>query len=275
MGSRDVTASSNDLIHAAKSIVDAKQHEIPGSKHVGITLNAQMLSPVQFRGDIAQLKRILSNLISNAIDAIETTGQIDVSIASDRKLLSINVRDTGRGISSAKVEQLGKAPLSFDKAQGHGLGLYHAFQTVRQFGGEIKIDSAIGTGTTISILLPLTQLPKKIEASSEVFILIDDDAMVRETWKVLAKVHGKTLSVFEDFDSFDQKLSIFTPAQTSVYIDENLGNGISGTSLVPKARALGFTKVYITTGSHSTNNESLTVFGKSPPWMRQRSVNTH
>lgn len=106
------------------------------------------------------LQDILANLISNAIDAstsggeIELSGDLDVSTPT-QPLLELAVSDRGRGIPSEHLEKLVQ-PFFTTKATGTGLGLAIVSRRVEQLGGQLKVESpGIGKGTKVSVLLPL------------------------------------------------------------------------------------------------------------------------
>jgi signal transduction histidine kinase len=104
----------------------------------------------------AQLfKRVLSNVIGNAMEAIPTTGTVSVSIKSNLDRVRIEITDTGKGIPSHLIEtvQFGQ---SYGKQGGQGLGLSHARATVESWSGSLTIDSRDKLGTVVTISLPLS-----------------------------------------------------------------------------------------------------------------------
>jgi len=106
------------------------------------------------------LQRAVSNLVNNAIEAIDTTRCREKSVVvqlvnAGEKSLQLSVIDTGPGITPAHLKRLGKKGASFGKTEGSGLGLYQATQTVRKSGGSLEIESVVGKGTTVKITLPV------------------------------------------------------------------------------------------------------------------------
>ncbi|MBA3015827.1 MAG: PAS domain S-box protein [Desulfobulbaceae bacterium] len=109
--------------------------------------------------DHHQLKQILLNLIHNACLAMERGGAITIRAwekSSDQGLAStvIKISDTGCGIQNAMIEDI-FAPFFTTRENGTGLGLAIAQQIVDSHRGTIMVTSAIGTGTTFTITLPL------------------------------------------------------------------------------------------------------------------------
>jgi signal transduction histidine kinase len=115
--------------------------------------------------DPVQLEQVIMNLVLNAKDAIEDTGEIDLSTrvidtgaasgASGRpgSWVEVSVRDDGCGISPEGREHLFE-PFFTTKERGHGLGLSMADTIVRRLGGSIEVDSKPGEGATFTIRLP-------------------------------------------------------------------------------------------------------------------------
>jgi len=104
--------------------------------------------------DPGPLRQALDNLIRNAIEATPEGGLVTVVAASGGKGHTIEVRDTGAGITAENL------PKVFDlyfttKAHGTGVGLAVTQQIVSAHGGTIEVDSAPGRGTRMTIRLPL------------------------------------------------------------------------------------------------------------------------
>ena len=109
--------------------------------------------------DRAKLRRVLVNLISNAIKFTGRGGEISVRAVREDGEVRVAVSDTGVGIAPEDVARL------FDKYEqarsratrgekGTGLGLYITKQLVELHGGEIKVESELGKGSTFSFTLP-------------------------------------------------------------------------------------------------------------------------
>ncbi|MBS4192191.1 HAMP domain-containing protein [Bacillus sp. FJAT-49705] len=107
-------------------------------------------------GDSLKLMQVLVNLINNARDAVEETGEIGVEVKAEENFVSILVIDNGCGISK---ERLGKIfdPFYTTKpvGKGTGLGLSVCYGIVEEFGGTIEIESKVGIGTTVKVRIPV------------------------------------------------------------------------------------------------------------------------
>ena len=106
-----------------------------------------------------QFRQVLINLINNAADAITPPGTVTISTGMDNKNVIVSVTDTGCGISQ---EQINKIFLPFyttkPVGKGTGLGLSVSYSIIKHFGGDIKVESIPGKGSTFIILLPFTTI---------------------------------------------------------------------------------------------------------------------
>ena len=114
------------------------------------------LQDVQASLDPHGLSRVLSNVINNGIEAMQNLNESKLIlrlIKQDSKL-QIQIQDFGSGISPEIQSQLFLEGSTFGKANGTGMGLFHAKQWVEQSGGVIRIESQKGQGTSVFIELP-------------------------------------------------------------------------------------------------------------------------
>ncbi len=115
---------------------------------------------VRLRGDERKLKQVLLNLLSNAVKFTPPGGRVEVRVACDRAgSLVIGVRDTGIGIAEADLpealEPFGQAGNHAGQSdEGTGLGLPLAKAMIELHGGRLTIDSVLGVGTTVTVVIP-------------------------------------------------------------------------------------------------------------------------
>lgn len=99
---------------------------------------------------------VMENLIKNAVDAMEGVGSITITTGSESNMASIDVSDTGKGMSRKRRKEIFR-PGFTTKKRGWGLGLTLAKRIIEQYhGGRIFVSaSEPGVGTTFRILIPL------------------------------------------------------------------------------------------------------------------------
>jgi signal transduction histidine kinase len=112
---------------------------------------------LELRTDRLRLERILNNLIGNAIKFTDT-GSVRIDVECSQSNVSISVVDTGIGIATDHQERLFEEFFQVqndgrDRQKGFGLGLAICRRLVRQLGGELCVHSALGRGSTFTVVL--------------------------------------------------------------------------------------------------------------------------
>ncbi len=137
-----------------------------GEKPIEFTVDLAEDIPYELYGDKAHVKQIINNLLSNAIKYTDR-GNITFSVKcineSDKCLLMISVKDTGRGITTENLDKLFTKfeRLDIEKnstTEGTGLGLAITKKLVEMLGGRINVESSYGEGSIFMV-----QIPQKIE----------------------------------------------------------------------------------------------------------------
>jgi PAS domain S-box-containing protein len=118
-----------------------------------IVVDQTELSMVEVEVDPQMMKRVLINMLSNAVDAMPEGGHIRIESHERGDKLEISLTDTGKGIPEDVLKQIWK-PLFTTKAKGMGFGLSICKRLVECQGGSIDVKSAEGKGTTFTISLP-------------------------------------------------------------------------------------------------------------------------
>ncbi|MCD8511389.1 MAG: HAMP domain-containing histidine kinase [Bacillus sp. (in: Bacteria)] len=104
--------------------------------------------------DQNQLQQCLINLYKNGIESMKGKGgTLTVKITGTNDEVEIQVRDTGIGMSKDELSRVGK-PYYSTKQEGTGLGLMVVYNTIHKLGGNIKVESEKGIGTTFFISIP-------------------------------------------------------------------------------------------------------------------------
>ena len=114
------------------------------------------------RADREQLYRVLSNLVRNARQAIEATGQegsIEISAGETAQEWWIRVGDTGPGLPARAREHLFEAFQGGARKGGTGLGLAIAAELIRGHGGRLELARTDALGTEFALHLPKTLTP--------------------------------------------------------------------------------------------------------------------
>jgi len=128
------------------------------ARHVNFKLELQDSLP-QISAVPDQLIQVFINIIINALDAIETnTGDITLISRTDSKYIYCVIKDTGKGIHEDELDKIFDPFYTTKKVgEGTGLGLWVSYGIIKNFGGNITVDSIPGRGTSVTISLPIKQ----------------------------------------------------------------------------------------------------------------------
>lgn len=132
----------------------------PQAEVKGITLKTDLSDGVFVKGDAAQLRRLFSNLLENALQYTPSGGTVDIGIFNLDRFVVISVEDTGIGIHPQHIPLVFNRFWRADKARSHreeglGLGLAIAQAIAQCHGGEINVSSQIGVGSCFQVRLPI------------------------------------------------------------------------------------------------------------------------
>ena len=120
---------------------------------ISASLNTE-IPPVAL--DAEQFKRVMVNIIDNAIKAMESKGSITISLnAYENSKLIIDIADTGPGIKDEEKEKL-FLPYFSGRKGGTGLGLAIANKIIADHGGRILVRDNVPAGSIFTIELPIT-----------------------------------------------------------------------------------------------------------------------
>lgn len=193
----------------------------------------------------SELTRALSNLLNNAVEALENKGKIVLDLSAAEEWLVLIIADTGKGMTPEQLSEILSKKISVGKEHGSGIGLSSAIETIQSSGGTFSIDSIYGKGTTITIRLPI--VPPRFVCDTPDFIFIDDSRYLTDAWQAQASLKGKKLVVFNSIEDAERYIHLF-PKTTPIYIDSELGGNIKGEDLAKSLYNKGFSTLYLCTG---------------------------
>ena len=159
------TTQNSEMVSLNKVIEEAidQSKVLAGKRHV--ELNFASDEEVQFFGDRKQLVMAISNLIENAINYSPERTSVNVLLRKNNEVAEIAISDQGVGIAEADIERIFERFYRVDSARsrdtgGTGLGLSIVKHVISNHGGDIQVWSDPGTGSTFTVLLPLTNFKK-------------------------------------------------------------------------------------------------------------------
>ncbi len=197
-------------------------------------------------------KRMLSNLMNNAVDACEgKPGEVSLQLEADHEWVNISIKDTGSGMPKELVRRImNKTAFTSGKASGHGIGLTQVWKTLEDYQGEMRIDSRLGWGTAMLLRFPRTQLPHwMIEEillnADDTVVILDDDASIHSAWDIrfepiLSQYPEMQLKHFEEGEKaleFIDALSVEEKNRIFLFSDyELLEQELNGLQIIDKSQ---------------------------------------
>ncbi len=190
-----------------------------------------------------QFKRVLSNLVDNAVEAIEREGKVKIGMSREGDEVVVTVVDDGRGIPEDVLPSLGREGMSYGKLGGSGLGLFHASQTVAQWQGRLDLVSKPGKGTVVTLSLPRAETPiwfltELRLAEGMTVVALDDDPSIHGIWKERLGPFGNELVSFVSGSAFLEWYATRKPAGKVLYLFdyELLGQEANGPEIIERLR---------------------------------------
>jgi two-component system cell cycle sensor histidine kinase/response regulator CckA len=246
--------------------------------------------------DPGQIEQVLMNLAVNSRDAMPGGGMLTVRTANVEmtqvdsarhgsmlpgSYVLLSVSDTGIGMDEqTKTHIFEPFFTTKEVGKGTGLGLATVYGIVKQSGGFIWVESALGKGTTFEIYLPLASGPaSKAEAEakqaalrrgSETILVVEDEAGVRELAGQFLKAQG--YAVLEAKDGIEAlEIAARYEGTIHVILTDMIMPRMSGTELVKRLKAIrpdmkvacmtGYAE-YATSGNESSSNQQSSILQK-------------
>jgi PAS domain S-box-containing protein len=155
-----VTMDLNQVIRDSLAITRPRWEEKKVKGGVPLQLELELGPVPVVMGRPAELNEVITNLVLNAIDAMPRGGTLRIRTRlGDHRHAVITVADTGMGMSEEVRKKVFDPFFTTKGEEGTGLGLSVSHSIVERHGGELKVDSRPGEGTTFTITLPIGMSP--------------------------------------------------------------------------------------------------------------------
>lgn len=222
-----VTRIPVDFRRLIDSMTPTLRAALPENVRLSVALGDDA-SPLWVDGDATGLEQVVTNLVQNARDAMPTRGTLSIRTFARDGFVVLEVEDTGRGIDEATREHLFEPLFATREAKGASVrGLAFAYGVVQRHGGRIEVESAVGRGSLLRVLLPAAApssvvLPQE-SASGEMapgrgerILVVEDEEATREVltdllgllgYEVVAADRGEDALALPDLPAPDLLLS--------------------------------------------------------------------
>lgn len=167
-GKLDIEYEEIDL---SKLIISSLRLQEPRAKTAEVELQKELPQDhILVRSDAKRLRQILLNILSNAVKFTPAGGSVKISAwrnLQDNENVSIEVKDSGIGIAPKDIAKalspFGQVDSELSrKYEGTGLGLPLTKKFIELLGGQLKLTSEVGKGTTVTVILPINNDPKSL-----------------------------------------------------------------------------------------------------------------
>jgi len=228
----------------------------PQARRKGLDFEMQLIEPLP-KGviiDPLRLRQIMLNLLSNAVKFTERGGvQLHVRALDSRKLLEMEVRDTGIGIPSERGESLFQPFHQVDASisrryGGSGLGLYLARQYAEMLGGELLLDRDYKNGSCFRLVLPIVEAELEDTAADEGqlssaqslrgrVLVVDDTPENRQLIKIYIKSIAPDVSIDAAVNGVEAVEKALVEAYHLILMDIQMPelDGLSATRMLRQA----------------------------------------
>jgi PAS domain S-box-containing protein len=209
--------------------------------------------------DPGQIEQVLVNLAVNARDAMPGGGKLTIETANTEvdeaydsnlsagRYVGVKVSDTGTGMPPHVIDRAFEPFYSTKpKGEGSGLGLATVYGIITQAGGSVRIYSEPGIGTTVGLLLPVTDQapatqglppPRPVRGRGEVVLVVEDEAALREvTRRVLARNGYEVLVASNGYQAIN--LATASAQRLDVLLTDVVMPGMQGKEVAERVRRL-------------------------------------
>lgn len=223
----------NPLIQEVVSLTQPRWKNMPMARGVNVEVQTELGSTLpRVMADASQLREALTNLIFNAVDALPQGGTITLRSRAENDFVTLEVQDTGVGMSEAVKQQCVEPFFTTKGQEGTGLGLSVVYGIVKRLSGELQLESKEGQGSTFRMQLPLAAegATQQVEDPGGkvpplCVLCVDDEPRLLDVLEVLLFEQGHTV---ERAESGQEALDKFDPEKFDVVITDLGMPGVGG-----------------------------------------------
>ncbi|MHB0856024.1 MAG: PAS domain S-box protein [Anaerolineae bacterium] len=236
----------DDVVREAIELCRPRWKDQAQGSGVTVRVHTSLSAPAPIRGNAGELRRVFTNLIVNALDAMSAGGDLHIETRCSGQWTMASVRDSGMGIPLALHTRIFEPFYSTKPGTGSGLGLTISQSVLRRHGGEIAVSSEIGQGATFLVRLPVANAaipsppplaaePVHSDWTRQSILVVDDEPAVRGLLqRVLSNQGHEVTSV----DGGSEALLVLQERAFDVLITDLGMPDVSGHQVVRRAREL-------------------------------------
>lgn len=147
----ETSLPANELIASAIDMANIRCREKSKLRGIGVKFVRDLGNEVEINGNIRDIRRVLLNIIINAIDSVGDSGGVCIESKWESGRLVVVVSDTGIGMDKETLDKIFDPYFTSKGDRGTGLGLSISKKIMEDHGGRIEVESQLGLGTTFKI----------------------------------------------------------------------------------------------------------------------------
>ncbi|HEX4203887.1 MAG TPA: HAMP domain-containing sensor histidine kinase [Ktedonobacteraceae bacterium] len=155
------TILEQEVVHLEQLVGAVVAYAQPLATECAVTMQLSVSQPVVVIGDESRLIQVVMNLLENALHYTNRGGKVTITLTTNEHVAHLIISDTGIGIADDHLPHIFERFYRVDPARGrtednrNGLGLSIVEWIVRAHDGQMKVESAVGQGSTFHVFLPL------------------------------------------------------------------------------------------------------------------------
>jgi signal transduction histidine kinase len=272
-GELRVPVDLNSLVEQAITLTRPRWHTQSLAAGHPITITTDLTPIPTILGDAAELREAFANLIFNAVDAMrDTGGTIAIRTRVDEKTVTLQIADTGAGMSE-EVRARCLEPFFTTKGdRGTGLGLAMVFGILQRHSGTIDIASTVGQGTTFTLQFPAESVTSAAQTAGAVtagrplhVLLVEDQPVLCDLLSQYLAKDCHTVDVANDGKAALEK---YAPGKYDVVITDQAMPHMNGVQLATQLKQMNpLQPIVLLTGVGETDvdrTDAIDVFVRKP-----------
>jgi signal transduction histidine kinase/ActR/RegA family two-component response regulator len=249
-----------DLRHVTNEAVSVLRRLLPSSVMLSVELPG---TAVPARVDQNAMIHVLTNIATNARDAMPAGGPLRVKVGVDGETALIEVSDKGAGMDADTLARVFDPFFTTKPAGvGTGLGLPIVQGLMAEQGGAVEVDSAVGQGTTVRLRFPLAQdvslpivappWPGVIRGGRETILVVEDEEAIRRSAKRALETLGYTVFLAEDGEA---AIKLMEAGKTiDLVVSDSVMPRLGGADLFHRLRSLGYRMPFLLASGYSPHD---------------------
>lgn len=220
------------------NIVNEKsiEYQSKGNIHINYTDNTTTNNFVKIVE--SDLSRAISNIVNNSVEALNNTGEIDINLSEGAGFVCLTLMDNGGGFPDEILNNSLRRGRTIGKKEGQGLGLFHAYEVINGYHGQVELSNNSRGGATVIIKLPIAESPKWFRSEIKLVgfgtvLVIDDDRSIHDLWRKIISARQPGLQIKDAYNLADAREMLKTSGEdTVVLIDYDLRDSKNGIDII-------------------------------------------